>query len=77
MNLENSGVTTLTLFNDGNNKTTEKKTIGRTGGIYTGKANDPDELIELFTKVMQKGGGGDGPENDIEAILKVIEKVLT
>ncbi len=74
MHLDSSGISTITLFNDGDNKTTEKKAIGRTGGIYTEKANNADALIELFSEVMRKGGGGDGPENDIEAILKAIEK---
>lgn len=73
MHLDSSGITTITLFNDGNNKTTEKKAIGRTGGIYTEKADNAEALIDLFTEVMKKGGGGDGPENDIEAILKVAE----
>jgi len=74
MNLDSSGITNITLFNDGNGKTTRRKKIGRTGGIYTGEANNPGELLALFDKVMQKGGGGDGPENDIEAILKATKK---
>lgn len=74
MNLDSSGISTITLFNDGNKKPTSKKKIGRTGGIYTEQANNPRELLDLFDKVMQKGGGGDGPENDVEAILKAAKK---
>ena len=70
VNLDSSGIETITLFNDGNSKSTANKVIGKTGGIYTEKANNASELIELFSEVMRQGGGGDGPENDIEAILK-------
>ncbi len=73
MNLENSGITTLTLFNDGDKKTTKQKKIGRTKGIYTEDTENPSEILELFNEVMSKGGGGDGPENDVEAILAAIE----
>lgn len=72
MNLDSSGISTITLFNDGDNKTTQNKKIGSTGGIYTAKTSDIPELISLFNTVMTKGGGGDSPENDIEAILEAI-----
>ncbi|MFT6982850.1 MAG: hypothetical protein ACJAUD_001620 [Crocinitomicaceae bacterium] len=74
MNLDSSGISTVTLFNDGDNKSTKKKKIGSTGGIYTEKTSNLEELIGLFAKVMANGGGGDGPENDIEAILEAIER---
>jgi Leucine-rich repeat (LRR) protein len=74
MNIDSSNINTITLFNDGNNKSTKQKVIGRTGGIYTEPADNAEELIDLFSVVMSNGGGGDGPENDIEAILKAIEK---
>lgn len=72
-NLETSGITNITLFNDGDNKATSEKVIGETGGIYTENADNIERLIALFNLVMMKGYGGDGPENDIEAILKAIE----
>jgi hypothetical protein len=74
MNLDSSGISTVTLFNDGDNKSTKKKKIGSTGGIYTEKTSNLEELIGLFAKVMANGGGGDGPENDIEAILEAIDR---
>jgi len=73
MNIDSSGISTVTLFNDGDSKSTSSKKIGSTGGIYTQKTSDLEELINLFRVVMSKGGGGDGPENDIEAILEAIE----
>ncbi|GAB5418551.1 MAG: hypothetical protein Crog4KO_03080 [Crocinitomicaceae bacterium] len=74
MNLETSGISTVTLFNDGDKKPTKRKKIGKTKGIYTAEANNPSELLDLFNSVMLKGGGGDGPENDVEAILKAVDK---
>jgi len=73
-NREISGIKEVTLFNDGDMKSSFDKKIGETGGIYTEKADNVEKLIGLFQLVMMKGGGGDGPENDIEAILAAIEE---
>lgn len=73
-NREISGIKEITLFNDGDMKSTFDKQIGETGGIYTEKADNVEKLIGLFQLVMMKGGGGDGPENDIEGILAAIEE---
>lgn len=73
-NREISGIKEVTLFNDGDMKSSFDKKIGETGGIYTEKADNVEKLIGLFQLVMMKGGGGDGPENDIEAILEAIEE---
>ena len=73
-NREISGIKEITLFNDGDSKSTFNKKIGETGGIYTEKADNVEKLIGLFQLVMMKGGGGDGPENDIEGILTAIEE---
>jgi len=71
-NREISGIEQITLFNDGDAKSTFDKKIGETGGIYIQKADNVEKLIGLFQLVMMNGGGGDGPENDIEAILAAI-----
>ena len=47
MNLDSSGISTVTLFNDGDNKSTKKKKIGSTGGIYTEKTSNIEELLML------------------------------
>ena len=73
MNLDKSGISKITLFNDGDKKPTHRKKIGKTKGIYSSNADQPSEILDLFNTVMKKGGGGDGPENDVEAILKAIE----
>ncbi len=74
LNREISGIEQITLFNDGDLKPTSEKRLGMTGGIYIERADNIEKLIGLFQLVMTKGSGGDGPENDIEAILKTIAK---
>jgi hypothetical protein len=72
VNFNKSGIKSLTLFNDGDDKSTNNKIIGETGGIYSEKADNILKLLDLFNLIMLKGGGGDGPENDIEAILEAM-----
>jgi len=74
LNFENSGIQFFTLFNDGDKKITKDKVIGKTEGVYFEKATNIDKLLKLYQLVILKGYGGDGPENDVEAILKGIEK---
>lgn len=62
------------FFNDGDNKADNAKEIGKTGGIHL---VDGDELLpveNMARHAMSQGSGGDGPENNIEALLKAIEK---
>ncbi|MGG9963587.1 hypothetical protein [Ferruginibacter sp. SUN106] len=61
------------FFNDGDNKPDNLKVIGKTGGIYSCLKNLPDSVIKTMYTAMEKGSGGDAPENDIEALLKSIE----
>ena len=74
LNFEKSGIQKFVLFNDGDGKMAYKKEIGKTGGIYIQSATNIDQLIRMFEVVMHKGRGGDRPENDVEAILKGLEK---
>ncbi len=71
-NFESSGITYFTLFNDGDRKIIKR--IGDTEGIYFEKANNVERLMVLYDYVKARGGGGDAPENDIEAILRGMEK---
>jgi hypothetical protein len=57
------------FFNDGNDKADEKKKIGRTGGIYYQQCVHYDQVKELIKLAMEKGTGGDFPENVTEALL--------
>ncbi len=57
------------FFNDGNEKPDEKKRIGRTGGIYYQQCVHYDQVKELVKLAMEKGTGGDFPENVTEALI--------
>lgn len=58
------------FFNDGDNKPDKDKILGNTGGIYSRSCNSYAEIESLMKTTMQKGGGGDYPENNIEALIK-------
>lgn len=64
------------FFNDGDSKCTNQKTIGSTGGLYfcEGNMNDFQTVIRTLEKGARGGNGGDGPENDIEALLAATQK---
>ena len=62
------------VFNDGDNKLTVDKEIGTTGGIYGTDSQELDSIVSVMGLTMEKGWGGDSPENDIEAVLYGIEK---
>lgn len=58
------------FFNDGDNMPDKDKKLGNTGGIYSRNCNSYAEIESLMKTTMLKGGGGDYPENNIEALLK-------
>ena len=60
-------VSSVTFFNDGDMK--HLKPIGETGGIYMKRTTDYDEIRELALMTVRAGNGGDGPENDCEALI--------
>ena len=60
----------VVFFNDGDNKPDKDKKLGNTGGIYSRSCNSYAEIESLMKATMLKGGGGDYPENNIEALLK-------
>lgn len=67
-------VSHVTFFNDGNFTPDPRKIIGSTGGIYHSKGGDYADTRDLALKTIKNGYGGDGPENDLEAILEAIER---
>jgi hypothetical protein len=62
------------FFNDGDKKNNDKKVPGKTGGIYSVKADNMEKVIKTMRKVMGKGQGGDREENDVEAITYALNK---
>ncbi len=74
LNMDKKKVQHFVFFNDGDMTPDEKKITGKTGGIYFSNADNFDELEKVAFKCMWGGGGGDSPENDIEALLLAIDK---
>lgn len=68
-NQQSDKIKYITLFNDGDNKPNNQKKIGETGGIYHSTVNNIVRIAQLYYLVSIKGTGGDGPENDMEALL--------
>mgnify|MGYP000592347958 CR=1 FL=1 len=74
LNMDETKVQHFVFFNDGNSKPDKNKRAGSTGGIYYSRADNFDQLKEEAFKCMRNGGGGDAPENDVEAILSGLKK---
>jgi hypothetical protein len=62
------------FFNDGDNKPDEEKQIGKTGGVYKILTSKYDDVESEIYKAMRNGGGGDAPENNIEALITALDK---
>lgn len=61
----------IIFFNDGDNKPDKKKVIGAVGGIYhVPQGSSFSDVFDWAVSTMEKGHGGDVPENNIEAILE-------
>lgn len=74
LNLNKRDIAQCTFFNDGDNKADRRKVIGNTGGIYHVEAQNHRRVQERMFTAMGNGGGGDAPENNVEAILEGIDK---
>jgi hypothetical protein len=65
-----SFTTQFAFFNDGDDTPDSEKRIGSTGGIYSKRCYTFEQAKNLVKSTMLKGGGGDCPENNIEALLQ-------
>lgn len=63
----------VVCFNDGDTKKDKSKVTGNTGGIYHSEDASLGNITEVMMKAMRNGGGGDAPENNVEAILDGIK----
>jgi hypothetical protein len=72
-----TNIKTYVFFNDGDSKADRDKVIGSTGGIYTTNSTNLSVVRSIMEEAMRMGSGGDGPENDIEALLYGIEQCPT
>lgn len=59
----------VVFFNDGDGKKDKLKKNGAVGGVYVRHPASFDQAFESLIEVMNLGGGGDLPENNIEALL--------
>ncbi len=57
------------FFNDGDGKQTNRKDIGKTGGIYSIQTQHFDSVYYLMKTAMNAGDGGDLAENPVEAMI--------
>lgn len=63
------------FFNDGDARDDSDKPIGKTGGIYFTDHAEMDQLLQTMMQTAKAGYGGDGPENDLEALLEGAQKL--
>lgn len=63
------------FFNDGDRTPDSDKIIGQTGGLYYTEQADMEKLLSTMQESAKAGNGGDGPENDLEALLKGVSKM--
>lgn len=62
------------FFNDGDSKYESEKMPGETGGLYYIQSNEVKDVENKAYEARMNGGGGDIPENNIEAILSAIDR---
>ncbi len=74
LNFKSSGIKDFVFFNDGNDTPDDRKVIGETGGVYFAQAKNVNRLVNTFYLVSRRGKGGDHPENDIEALIRGINR---
>jgi hypothetical protein len=72
---DNPHVSCISLFNDGDSKPDRNKQVGKTEGIIILNEDITlEKLAKAIIKSMKRGTGGDCMENNIEAVLKGIDK---
>lgn len=74
LNALDGKVKNFVFFNDGDWKLDNQKVAGSTGGIYHTRAAGYDSVMNTASTAMMKGGGGDCPENDVEALLEGVQR---
>jgi hypothetical protein len=67
---DSSQISAFVFFNDGDATPHHKKISGRVGGIYSVTNESFGSVYAEMKSTMRKGGGGDCPENNVEATIK-------
>ena len=75
LQLNNNERNDYLFFNDGDGKTDAEKMDGKTGGIHHVKSQNIDSIIHCiqYTRKLSPNCSGDGPENDLEAVIEGIK----
>ena len=75
LNFDTSSPEYYVFFNDGDRKRDRAKITGKVGGLYfADNSSTVNDVINVAQKAMSNGGGGDCPENNIEAVIKGLKK---
>ena len=69
LNATNDKSNQYLFFNDGKGSFRNGKQVGNGGGLFYTDIAEIDNILHTMSLTMQNGGGGDGPENDIEGLL--------
>lgn len=67
--MDSEDLSKFVYFNDGDRKANHEKIIGETGGIYFVNSSSIDKVESTAKLAMSAGGGGDAPENNLEALI--------
>jgi hypothetical protein len=67
-------VDAFVFFNDGDDQWDNMKVTGRVGGIYSASNTDFKSVYGTMKSTMRKGGGGDCPENNVEATIRGVKE---
>ena len=63
------------FFNDGDGKSMSEKILGKTGGFhFSSDAPNLENLLTVIEETTATGCSGDGPENDMEALINGVYK---
>ncbi len=69
---DSSRIKAFVFFNDGDGKRDKEKVTGKVGGVYNADNTSFKDVYKTMITTMQKGGGGDRPENNLEATIKAL-----
>ena len=62
------------FFNDGDNANDLTKKMGKVGGVYYINTSSHKKVEKVLKEAKRKGGGGDAPENNVEATIKGLKR---
>jgi len=71
---KSSQIDAFVFFNDGDAKPHHQKRVGSVGGVYSATNSSFSNVYGELKSTMRKGGGGDCPENNVEATIKGIDQ---